>query len=184
MNIKAAQADVRRIYRCGFVGPLVSGVLWVAAAAIAEVYNQSFATAFFFLSGIFIFPITSLILKMLGGPSGLPKGHPMTGLATQVAMTIPIGLLACIAISIFKPELFFATALLIVGAHYLPFGFLYGMKSFVVLASVLSFSAIIMIYVWRDLLPCSGWIGGMLLVISSLILYIIYRRSVRSAQTK
>lgn len=79
MDIKTAQADVRRIYRYGYVGPLVSGVLWIITAAIADVYSQGFAIAFFFVSGIFIFPITLLILKMLGGPAGLPNGHPIVG---------------------------------------------------------------------------------------------------------
>ena len=34
-DIDEAQADVRRVYRGGFVGQLVSGTLWLIAAAVA-----------------------------------------------------------------------------------------------------------------------------------------------------
>ncbi|TFD12223.1 hypothetical protein E3T35_07705 [Cryobacterium sp. TMT1-2-2] len=34
MEISQAQADVRRIYRAGFPGPLVSAVIWAAASAV------------------------------------------------------------------------------------------------------------------------------------------------------
>ena len=36
MDVGQAQADVRRVYRGGFSGPLVSAVIWFAAAAVYQ----------------------------------------------------------------------------------------------------------------------------------------------------
>jgi len=38
-----------------------------------------------FLGGMLIFPLTSLVLRLGGGPTGLPKGHPLRALAMQIA---------------------------------------------------------------------------------------------------
>lgn len=176
MDIKTAQADVRRIYRYGFVGQLVSGVIWLIAATLASTHNYNTAIAFFFIIGMFIFPLTSLIIKLLGGPSALPKGHPMIGLAMQIAFTVPIALLVAIVLGLTSPELFFCAAMLIVGAHYLPFCFLYGMKTYIALAATLILCAFMLVYLLPNFLYLSGWMGGVILIAYSLILYAMYRR--------
>ena len=64
----------------------------------------------------------------------MPKGHPMAALATQFAFTVPSGMLVAVALGLTEPNLFFPASMIIVGAHYLPFVFLYGMRLFAVLA--------------------------------------------------
>ena len=51
--------------------------------------------------------LTTLGLRLLGGPSALPKGHPMSALAVQIAMTVPLGVLVVIVLSRDDPSLFF-----------------------------------------------------------------------------
>ncbi|TFB64992.1 hypothetical protein E3T34_15360 [Cryobacterium sp. TMT1-62] len=87
-----------------------------------------------FLGGMLIFPLTTLTLRTAGGPAALPKGHPMAALATQFAFTVPSGMLVAVALGLTEPNLFFPASMIIVGAHYLPFVFLYGMRLFAVLA--------------------------------------------------
>ena len=50
------------------------------------------AMAVLFFGGMLIFPLAQLVLRLMGRPASLPKGHPMTGLAMQIAFTVPLGL--------------------------------------------------------------------------------------------
>ena len=73
-------------------------------------------------------------LRLLGGPSSLPAGHPLSSLAFRTAIQVPLGLLVALALAAFDARLFFPAAMVVVGAHYLPFLFLYGMRSVPLLA--------------------------------------------------
>ena len=134
MSIAEAQGDVRRVYAGGFYGQLVSAVGWLSAAAVATWVSAGGAVVVLFLGGVLIFPLTWLIIRLTGGPASLPVGHPMAGLAMQIAFTVPIGLVVVVAMLAGRGELFFPASMVIVGAHYLPFVFLYGMRMFAYLS--------------------------------------------------
>ena len=133
MTITDAQRDVRTVYRGGFYGQLVSGAVWLVAAGVATWVSDGAAIAALWLGGVLIFPLTTLALRLAGGPAALPAGHPMAALATQIAFTVPLGLLVAVVLGAERPELFFPASMVVVGAHYLPFVFLYGMRLFAVL---------------------------------------------------
>ncbi|WP_104139540.1 hypothetical protein [Cryobacterium sp. Y62] len=98
MEVSQAQADVRRIYRAGFPGPVVSAVVWAAASAVFTWGSVSAGMAALFFGGMLIFPLSTLLMKMLGGPIALPKGHPSAALPLQYAFTVPFGILIAIAL--------------------------------------------------------------------------------------
>ena len=137
MSITQAQADVRRLYRGGFYGQLVSAAVWLAAAAAAQWVSTASAVVVLFLGGTLIFPLTWGVIRLTGHPASLPAGHPMGALAMQIAFTVPIGLVVVVALLSGHDELFFPASMVIVGAHYLPFVFLYGMRMFAYLATLL-----------------------------------------------
>lgn len=59
----------------------------------------------------------------------------------------------------------FPAALLVVGAHYLPFVFLYGMRLFGVLAGVLVLVGVTL-GLWLEVpFATGGWVGGLVLVV-------------------
>ena len=66
MEVSQAQADVRRIYRAGFLGPLVSAVIWAGASAIFTWGSVAAGMAALSFGGMLIFPLGTLIMKMLG----------------------------------------------------------------------------------------------------------------------
>lgn len=134
MDISAAQKDIRRVYRRGSVGQIVTALMWAASAAAASSGLAGIAPFVLFVGGMLIFPLTTLGLGLLGGPSALPAGHPMSALAFQTAMQVPLGFLVALTLAAFDANLFFPAAMVLVGAHYLPFVFLYGMRSFLLLA--------------------------------------------------
>ncbi|MBB5642825.1 DUF7010 family protein [Cryobacterium roopkundense] len=171
MEFLQAQADVRRIYHAGFAGPLVSAVVWAGASAVFTWGSVAVGMAALFLGGMLIFPLGTLVLKIMGGPTGLPKGHPSAALAMQSAFTVPCGLLVAIALGSYEPVLFFPASLIIVGAHYLVFISLYGMKTYAVLAGVLILLGVIGLSAAPELGAISGWLGAVAFLLFAVVLF-------------
>jgi hypothetical protein len=164
VEIADAQRDVRRTYDGGSYGQLASGVVWLAAAAAATVVSPTAGIVALLAGGVLIFPATTLLLRLGGRPASLPRDHPMNALAMQIAFTVPLGLLVAVAASGYRREWFFPAAMVIVGAHYLPFVFLYGMPLFGVLAGVLTFGGIALALWGPDAFSLGGWVTGAILI--------------------
>ena len=154
MSIAEAQTDVRRLYSGGFQGQLVSAVVWLSAAAAAQWMSITSAVVVLFLGGTLIFP----------------PGHPMAALAMQIAFTVPIGLVVVVALLSGRGELFFPASMVIVGAHYLPFVFLYGMRLFAYLAAALVVPGVLLL-VWVPApVPLGGWLTAGVLAVFAFLL--------------
>ncbi|KTS91880.1 hypothetical protein NS183_01875 [Microbacterium testaceum] len=175
MEVETAQADVRRVYRGGFSGPLVSAVIWAAASA-ASIWGPIWLSmSVLFLGGMMIFPLSAVVLKIMGGPAFLPRGHPSAALAMQCAFTVPLGLLVAIALGSVAPTLFLPASLIIVGAHYLTFISLYGMRLYGVLAGGLVAVGATAMFAAPPLRDVSGWIGAVILLAFAVLLYLAAR---------
>mgnify|MGYP006906663499 FL=1 len=131
--------------------------------------------AILFFGGMLIFPLSSLVLKAMGGPAFLPKGHPSIALAMQSAFTVPLGLLVAIALGLLDPSLFLPASLIVVGAHYLTFISLYGMRAYGVLAGVLVAVGAAALFAVPSLRPMSGWIGAAALLAATVPLFLSAR---------
>ncbi|AXT84907.1 hypothetical protein C6I20_06690 [Aeromicrobium sp. A1-2] len=170
MLIADAQGDVRRLYVGGFYGQLVSAVVWLLAASVAQWVSTEGAVIALFFGGSLIFPLTWLTIRLTGRPASLPPGHPMAALAMQIAFTVPIGLVVVLAMLAGRGELFFPASMVIVGAHYLPFVFLYGMRMFAYLSAALVLPGI-SILLWIPVpVALVGWATGAILVIFAFLL--------------
>jgi len=170
VDIGQAQQDVRAVYRGGFYGQLVSGVVWLVAAAASVALSPPAGIVSLMAGGVLIFPLTTLLLKMTRGTSALPAGHPMAALAMQIAFTVPLGLLVALAAAGYREEWFFPASMVIVGAHYLPFTFLYGMRLFAVLGGVMVFGGVALALSGTGPFSLGGWLTGTLLVAFAFLL--------------
>jgi len=170
VEIGAAQRDVRTTYVGGFYGQLVAGVLWLVAAAVGTWASPGWAMATLLFGGMLIYPLTVVSLRLAGRPGSLPAGHPMAGLAMQVAFTVPLGLLVALAASGYRQEWFFPASMIVVGAHYLPFTFLYGMRLFALLAAVLVCGGVGLALWVPHPFSAGGWLGGATLVLFAFLL--------------
>jgi hypothetical protein len=169
VEIAQAQRDVRRTFIGGFAGQLVSSGVWFLSAASAT--WLSFRTGFLVLviGGFFIFPLTQLVLRLMGRPASLPKRHPMNGLAIQVAFVLPFTLPLVFAATAYHHSWFYPALMIALGAHYLPFIFLYGMPEFGVLAGLLIASGFV-IGLYLPVAPSfGGWLTAGVLFIFSFV---------------
>ena len=137
MLIADAQREIRQAYIGGFMGQLVSGMLWLATAALATWGSSRAAILFVIVGGMFIFPLTRLGLAAIGHRVAMTPGNPLNALAMQVAFTLPLSLPVVGAAALYRLNWFFPAFMIVLGAHYLPFVFLYGMRIFAVLCALL-----------------------------------------------
>ena len=170
MSIADAQGDVRRLYRGGFYGQVVSAAVWVSAASVATWVSPDGAVAVLFLGGTLIFPLTWFIIRLTGRQASLPAGHPMAALAMQIAFTVPLGLIVVLALLGGRSGLFFPASMVIVGAHYLPFVFLYGMRMFAHLSMALVVPGAILLLWVRAPSALGAWVTAAVLAIFAFLL--------------
>ena len=130
MRIEAAQRDVREAHLGGGCGVLVSGAVWIASGVVALVVGPRAAMLTNFFGGMLIFPLSMLVSRLLGRSGLLADGNPFGALARESAFMMVICIPLAFAAASVKVEWFFPTMMVLVGAHYLPFATLYGMRSY------------------------------------------------------
>ena len=169
MDIAQAQRDIRTTYLGGFAGGLVSGALWLGSTALWTWQSPRLGILFLCLGGAFIFPVTVLLLKAMGRPALLPHGHPMNALAMQIAFTVPLAIPVALGATLAKLEWFYPAMMVIVGAHYLPFVFLYGMPVFAVLGAVMVMGGLWLGLYVPGAMTAGGWATGALFVVYAFV---------------
>jgi hypothetical protein len=177
MDIKAAQQEVQSTFARGSIGQTISGAIWLVSAALATWADERYAILTLVIVGIFIFPLTRLTLRLLGRPAGLPKGHPMNGLAMQVAFIAPLSLPVVGAAALYNLNWFYPAFTLILGVHYMPFVFLYGMWEFGMLSAVLIGGGVAIGLLFPHTFAIAGWFTGIVLLLFALMVQITPRFS-------
>lgn len=175
MDIKVAQQDVQSTFLRGSVGQAVSGLIWLVSAALGTWASERSAILVLVLGGAFIFPLTQLTLRLLGRPAGLPKGHPMNALAMQVAFILPLTLPVIGAAAMANINWFYPAFMLVLGTHYLPFMFLYGMWEFGLLAALLIGGGVAIGMSFPDTFTIGGWVTAVVLLLFALLVQLTPR---------
>jgi len=160
MNISDAQKEVRTVYLGAFSGMIVTSIIWLISAAAGVWLSTSYAIMTLILGGTFIFPLSQLLLRSMGKPATLSKENPFGMLAMQIAFTIPATYPLIAAATIHNVNWFYPAFLVVVGAHYLPFIFLYGMPQFGILAALLVMLGTAIGTYFPDSFTLGGWIGA------------------------
>lgn len=176
MQISDAQRDVRGTFLAGYPGHLVVTAIWLASAAMATWGTRREAIIVLAAGSAFIFPLTQITLRLMGRPASLPKGHPMNALAMQIAFIVPLSLPLIGAATLYRLNWFYPAFMIVVGTHYMPFIFLYGMGEFGVLAALLIGGGVA-IGLWMS---SSFALGAWVAVVLFLGFSIVARRVARS----
>ena len=169
MIITEAQREVRFVFLGGFIGQLVAGIIWALSAAVSTWGAPQWGMTVLFFVSMLLFPVTQLILKLMGGPAKLSVQNSLGQLATQVAFTVPIGFILVFAATLYQQNWFYPASMIVVGAHYLPFIFLYGMPHFGVLAGVLVVGGVGIGMYGPDVFSLGGWVGAVVLAVFAFV---------------
>ena len=181
MNVRDAQLEVRTTYLGGFAGQLVAGILWLLSYALTTWISWRAGITTLVIGGMFIFPVTQMLLRFMGRPASLSAENPLRELAIEVAFLVPLLLPVVGAAALHRVEWFYPATAVVVGAHYLPFAFLYGMRLFVFLSGIMVFTGIA-IGLWA---PAQGQLAGCLAAVTMIAFAFLGRRfvsTVRSAR--
>jgi hypothetical protein len=168
MQISEAQKEMRAAFLGGFAGQLIDGFIWAVSAAIS-LANPQYGMAFLFFASMLLFPLTQLVLRLMGRPARLSPGNSLGQLATQIAFTVPINFVLVFAATLYRTNWFYPAAMIVVGAHYLPFVFLYGMRQFAALAGILILGGVGIGLYASGVFSLGGWLAAVAFVVFALV---------------
>jgi len=169
VTVAEAQRDMRIGLMGGFMGQLVSGLLWLASAAFATWGSQRSAITVLVVAGFFIFPLTKLGLKLIGHRSQVSPDNPLNGLGMQAAFVLPLSLLVVAAAALYRIEWFYPAFMIVLGAHYLPFVTLYGMRLFYSLAGILVGAGVVLALYVRMPFSAGAWLTATILILFAVL---------------
>jgi hypothetical protein len=158
MHLREAQRDMRWAYVNGGVGIFVSGLVWVIAGAVTLYVDLFSGMAALFFGGMLIHPLSLLIARRVFYRGRARAPNPLEMLALQSTAFLIIGLAIAYLVSATYGDWFFAIALLAVGARYLVFQTVYGMRFYLILGLVLI--AIAASALWFGMAPAFVALAG------------------------
>ena len=165
MDIQDAQREVRSVYIGGFWGQLVSSVIWLVSAAVGTWVSPKASILTAVISGFFIFPLTQLMLRLSGRPASVSKDNSFHFLGMQVALVLPFSMLLLIPVGQYDLNLFFPALMILLGAHYLPFATMYGMRMFLFLAGILMAAGVVIAHWFSGTFSLGAWVAGLALFV-------------------
>ena len=178
MNIVEAQKEIRSHFAGGFYGQLVSSVLWAISAFLATFASPTMAIATLVLGGFLIFPITELLVRFGRAPA-LSKTNELKGLGMQIAFVLPTSMLLLFPVTRYSVYLFYPAMMVLVGAHYIPFVFLYGMRIYAGLAALLAGGGVFFALSFRQQFSVGAWFTATVLLLFALLARTIVEKEPR-----
>jgi len=169
MDINDAQREMRIRFAGGFYGQFVSGMLWLVSASLAVWSTPRAAIMTLVVGGVFIFPITELLIRVSKGRSPLSIRNPLSQLGMQIAFVLPLSMPLLLPVSLYRLNWFFPALMILLGAHYTPFVFLYGMRMFAVLAALVAGGGLVIAMYWSSSFSCGAWYTGAILVLFAFV---------------
>ena len=165
MDIQDAQREVRSVYVGGFWGQLVSSVIWLVSAALGMWVTPKASILAVVIGGFFIFPVTQMMLRLSGRPARVSKGNSFHFLGMQIAFVLPLSMLLLVPVGLYHLNWFFPALMILVGAHYLPFATLYGMRIFLLLAGILIAAGVVVAQYFSATFSLGAWVAGLALFV-------------------
>jgi hypothetical protein len=161
MDIQDAQRESRSVYIGGFWGQLVSSVIWLVSAALGTWVTPKASILTVLIGGFFIFPLTQMLLRLSGRPARVSKENSFHWLGMQVAFVLPFSMLLLVPVALYNLNWFFPALMILLGAHYLPFATLYGMRMFLFLAGILIAAGVVIAIYFSGTFNLGAWVAGL-----------------------
>lgn len=167
------------MYVCGAPGQLISGIVWLLSALLGTVHSWQAAMWALVIGGIFIFVGLEAYIRLIGNKPSLGPRNPLNPLVMQLAFTLPFMLPLILAAFRHQPEWLYPAFLVALGAHFLPFMFLFGLWQFGMIAMVLLGSGIVFGVTTTEHWLIAGWTGCVLQILFAGLLYSVYRQELQ-----
>ena len=177
MMIADAQREIRTRYVGGFYGQLVAGLLWLVSAGLAAWVGPAPAITTTVVGGFFIYPLTELLVRTVGGAAPVSPDNALQRLGMQVALVLPMSMPLLVPVGYYRLNWFYPALMILVGAHYLPFVFLYGMRAFWALGSLLVGAGIVIALRWSSAFSTGAWLTGVALLVFAVVGRVVALRS-------
>jgi hypothetical protein len=163
MNITDAQRENRIRFHGGFYRRLVSGVLWLLSGCFSVTVGVKSAIIALVFGGFMIFPATESLAR-LSGRKKLTEASTLRYLGMQVAFALPSSMLLLWPVTLYRTNLFYPAMMILLGAHYIPFVFLYGMRLSAFLAAILIGGGVCIAMFGANTFSTGAWSTGTILV--------------------
>ncbi len=164
-TVREAQNEVRLVFRDGSAGQAVSGLIWLLSASLSTFVGQSQGILGLVLGGMLIFPLTQLALKFMGRSGELSRSNPLRSIPLTSVFAMVAMYPLIYAASRYNANWFYPAFMVVVGAHYLWFIFLYGMWQYGLLAALLVGGGIACAIVFPIWFAIGGWVAGVVLLL-------------------
>src|SRR5205814_5734239 len=89
----------------------------------------------------------------------------IASLGRQVAFVLPFSMLLLVPVGFCRLNWFFPALMILLGAHYLPFATLYGMRMFLFLAGILIAMGYVIAHWFSGTFSLAAWLGGLTLFV-------------------
>lgn len=129
--------EIRQTYLAAVPHTLFTAFIWLKAGIIGDYGLYSSAIIFFIVGGTFIFIGGELLRKLMKAPQRISKENRLPQFFTLLAFTVPLSYPLIYLVTKNNPANFFPAFMILIGAHYLPFVFGYGLKTFGALSILL-----------------------------------------------
>ena len=161
--------EYRNCFRGGSAYLTVEAILWLIAATVGAIDQKPAAMGIILFGGMLIHPMTLVMSRILKLPK-LPEDNPLPTLNTLCALTIPLGLpLIFLVIQNHNHNLFFPAFAILIGAHWLPFIYIYRMKSFAVMAGLFIAVGIVFGFIYTESFSAAGFLSGGILLLFAIL---------------
>ncbi len=178
MDISEAQFELRTRFYGGCYGQLVSAILWAASASLATWSSPRAAIVTLVVGGFLIFPATELLVRLAGRSGPLSPANSLRYLGMQVAFVLPLSMPLLLPVGLFCLNWLYPAMMVLLGAHYLPFVFLYGMRMFAALTGLLVGGGVLIAMYWSASFGVGAWYTAAVLLLFSGAGAAIVRREV------
>lgn len=163
-ELAEAQAEVRRSYRSTSVGQIYSGAVWLASALAWSLLGTTAGVLVLLIGGVFIYPVTTLVSRLLGSAGSIPTANPLRMAGLTIPIVGALGIPVAGAAALYDIDWFYPAFMVIMGAHYLPFAHLYGMRVFLPLGTGMWFAGLAIALWAREASVIGAWLTGLALV--------------------
>jgi len=106
-----------------------------------------------------------MLLRLSGRRASVSRENSFNSLGMQIAFVLGFSMLLLVPVGHFRLNWFFPALMILLGAHYLPFASLYGMRMYLVLAGILIVMGIMIALYFAETFSLGAWVTGLALFV-------------------